>query len=174
MYNYTLDEQCQFAFGNEFSWCDTITSENSECQVILTFSRSNHMTSMTSVVYVVTIKCVSWSPTHFGVEKEENIYYCHHLSSNDCKGFLFALVYRQLIQFLQITLFLKILTFEKKYFLDFFEFCGTRILELGMPVPKICFYRAGTQARIVINRIHVLRYIILYTGEIYRRYDYTV
>ena len=34
MYNYTLDEQCQFAFGNEFSWCDTITSENSECQVI--------------------------------------------------------------------------------------------------------------------------------------------
>ena len=37
MYNYTLDEQCQFAFGNEFSWCDTITSENSECQVILYF-----------------------------------------------------------------------------------------------------------------------------------------
>ena len=73
MYNYTLDEQCQFAFGNEFSWCDTITSENSECQVILTFSRSNHMTSMTSVVYVVTIKCVSWSPTHFGVEKRKHI-----------------------------------------------------------------------------------------------------
>ena len=41
MYNYTLDEQCQFAFGNEFSWCDTITSENSECQVILTVLRSN-------------------------------------------------------------------------------------------------------------------------------------
>ena len=37
MYNYTLDEQCQFAFGNEFSWCDTITSENSECQVIFDF-----------------------------------------------------------------------------------------------------------------------------------------
>ena len=77
MYNYTLDEQCQFAFGNEFSWCDTITSENSECQVILTFLRSNQMTSMSSVVYISSFhphKCVGWPNLRIPRWKREQIY----------------------------------------------------------------------------------------------------